>query len=887
MKILRSLLAACLLAGPAAADAWAGDLNVDTAADELVTVIVQLDEAPVARYRGGIPGLAATSRTTTGAVRLDPRSAAIGAYRAHLAARHAAFAREVRAAIPGSRVLYELDMVIGGIVLEVPAGAIPTLAGLPGVLAVHRDGRARPDTVQTPAFIGAKAVWGKLGGQRNAGEGVIVGIIDTGIWPEHPSFADPDPSGRPYTAPPGTRACAFSGGAHPGPAFACNGKLIGAYRFMAGYEACADCAQPAADFSSARDGDGHGTHTASTAAGNGPVVAEALGFARGKVSGIAPRAQVIAYKVCGEDSCFQSDSVAAINQAILDGVDVINFSISGGTNPYYDVVELAFLDAYESGIFVAASAGNNGPFADTVGHRGPWVTTTAASTPKKLYRNKLSLKAADGAKLKLVGASFTPGIKTPAPFVLAASAGDPRCLDATADGAFTGMIVGCLRGNGARVTKGFNVAQRGAVGMVLYNDPSDPSQQGVSSDSHMLPAVQLDTPEALKLLAFAGAHANLTASFTPGKLANARADEIAAFSSRGGPNLALGVLKPDIAAPGVQTLAGDTPEGYDPAHRDGEFFRALDGTSMASPHIAGAAALLRHAHPTWTPGEIKSALMTTAWTKKVVREDGTTPFSPFDGGAGRVALKPALAAAAAFDVAAGDYRGHADDLWAVNYPSIFLPVTAPDVVTIEREMRSTLAKASKWKLSIVPAAGLSVTVPATVVLPAGGTATIPITIDKSGLAPGAAAHATLRLKGKGTLHLPISAVGTRPLPNLRITAASMSSPISGGSTAAISVTLANVGSGAAVVPGTMYTELYLSTDAVLSADDWSFGWCSFWGILDAGDTDVCAGDFTFDASLPVPPGSYRLLVLADAYGAVPESNESDNLFVAPGTIVVQ
>ena len=134
------------------------------------------------------------------------------------------------------------------------------------------------------------------------------------------------------------------------------------------------------EYSTARDDNGHGSHTASTSAGNRGVAASIFGLARGVISGIAPRAHVMAYKVCGDQGCYQSDSVAAIQKAIPDSVNVINFSISGGANPYADPVELAFLSAYDAGIFVAASAGNSGPGPETVDHRGPWVTTVGAST---------------------------------------------------------------------------------------------------------------------------------------------------------------------------------------------------------------------------------------------------------------------------------------------------------------------------------------------------------------------------------------------------------------------------------------------------------------------------------------------------------------------------
>jgi hypothetical protein len=305
---------------------------------------------------------------------------------------------------------------------------------------------------------------------------------------------------------------------------------------------------------------------------------------------------------------------------------------------------------------------------------------------------------------------------------------------------------------------------------------------------------------------------------------------------------------------------------------------------MASPHVAGAAALLRHAHPDWTAGQIKSALLTTASTTKLFKEDKAAAATPFDTGSGRVALKAALTPGATFDVTADEYRDHAFDLWSVNQPSLFLSAISPKSVTVERTMRSALAKDSTWKLSVIAAAGLGITVPSEVVLPAGGTATFPITIDKTGLPAGVAAHATLQLKGKGTLHLPISAVGTIPLPNLQLTEAGATSPTTNGGSTTIHRTLFNAGEADA---GPNFTQFFLSTDTTLSSDDAPFAFCERSVPLLAGASSFCNAPISFIPSPALPPGNYRLLVLADSTGVVLESDETDNLFVSPTTFVVQ
>src|SRR5262249_47828779 len=157
-----------------------------------------------------------------------------------------------------------LNVIVNAVAMQVPSDQVDKLKALPGVVGVYADELLHLDTDRSPAFIGAPTVWNKLGGQESAGDNVIVGVLDTGIWPEHPSFSDPDPSAKPYSPPAATsdghaRACQFSGGANPGPAFTCNNKLIGAQRFMNTYE-LVNALEPG-EFTTARDDDGHGTHT--------------------------------------------------------------------------------------------------------------------------------------------------------------------------------------------------------------------------------------------------------------------------------------------------------------------------------------------------------------------------------------------------------------------------------------------------------------------------------------------------------------------------------------------------------------------------------------------------------------------------------------------------
>lgn len=792
--------------------------------DELVSVIVKLDFAPLAQYRGGVEGLAPTSPDVTGATALDASSPASRAYLAYADAQVSAFAARLAAAIPEARLVYRYTAVIGGAAVILPASKLETLSRLPGVVRIYRDRLEQVLTDTSPAFIGADVLWEALGGQENAGEGVIVGVLDTGIWPEHPSFSDPDPSGKPYTRPAHWRgtACEFGSDNPNDPPFTCNNKLLGAYRFMQTYDLFGPDLLPG-EFVSARDDNGHGTHTSSTAAGNAGVEAVLLGVNQGAVSGIAPRAHVVMYKVCGDAGCFTSDSAAAVQQAILDGVNVINFSISGGTNPYEDIVSLAFLDAYTAGVFVAASAGNSGPGLDTVNHREPWVTTVGASTTDRTFLSTITLTgtvtATEVVTLTLVGASLTSGIHTPTPVVLAADfdglpANDPAkgmCNTPFPEGTFNGEIVVCKRGVIARVEKGYNVMVGGAGGMILYN----PALQGLATDNHFLPAVHIEVDQANQLLAFMANHTNVVATFTDGTPAEGQGDVMAAFSSRGGPGQTLGVSKPDVTAPGVQILAGHTPFPATVAGgKPGELFQVIQGTSMSSPHVAGAAALLKALRPNWTPAQIKSALMTTAKTEGVTKENGTTPADAFDYGSGRIDLSVAGLAALTFDASPQEYLDKATHLWDANYPSLYVPALAGRI-TVQRTVRSHLRGLSVWDVSVDAPSDLVVGTPAQLWVAGGGTATFDITVDATRVPVGQVRMATLtftsNIQGLPALHFPITIVRRNAPVTLNKTCTPTTIEL--GASTACEITLTNTGFTEAVVQVTDFLPKPLTLEA--------------------------------------------------------------------------
>ena len=690
-------------------------------------VVIKLDYDAAASYAGGIAGLPATSPSVTGKP-LTGKSSAERSYNAHVTALEQEVVSEIEDAVPEAKVDGSLRVVYGGIAAVIPANEVETILEIPGVVAVQQDSLRQLVTDSSPEFIGAPTIYGNLGTTANAGEGIIYGNLDSGVWPEHPSFADlgnlPEPPPKADGTP---RACNFGDNPlTPAPdPFACNDKLIGGQPFLATYLSNPDRAA-AEPYHTARDSNGHGTHTSSTTAGNMLGSAQVLGVDRGAIHGIAPGAHLIEYKVCGIEGCFSSDSAAAVQQAILDGVDVINFSISGGEDPFNDPVELAFLDAYAAGVFVSASAGNDGPGAGTVNHLSPWVTTVAASTQTREFATTLSLTASDGATFTVDGASITAGAG-PAPVVLSSAApyNNPLCDVPAPAGIFTGKIVACQRGVVGRVEKGFNVLQGGAVGMVLYN----PNLADVETDNHWLPTVHL--ADGTGFVAFMAGNTGVTGSFPAGEKRDGQGDVMAAFSSRGPGGL---FVKPDVTAPGVQILAGHTPTPESILEGPpGQYFQAIAGTSMSSPHTAGAAILVRAVHPDWTPGQVKSALMTTA-LQDVVKEDLTTPADPFDFGSGRIDLTVAGSPALTFDETAADFFALGNDpLSAVhlNIPSINAPLLPGRLVTT-RVATNTTDHEVRYSVTTSAPAGSSITVsPTRIRIAAGGSATLTITVETS------------------------------------------------------------------------------------------------------------------------------------------------------------
>jgi hypothetical protein len=479
---------------------------------------------------------------------------------------------------------------------------------------------------------------------------------------------------------------------------------------------------------------------------------------------------VIAYKGLGKLGGFGSDLAAAIDQAVADGVDVINYSVGGGAS-LTGADDIAFLFAADAGVFVATSAGNSGPGSGTVGGPAsvPWLTAVGASTHDRTFISDITLSGPGTPPSGLWGGSVTTGIENynlvDADSVAGGTNGE--CLNPFPAGTFQANdAVLCNRYNFgvARTQRGANVAAGGG-GAVIFHNVSATHPNIMPTDNHPLPTVHLlyDVGNPLKAYLVANP-GQVTVSFTQSEAGFADEDSrvvpnvMASFSSRGPDPVALDIIKPDVTAPGVSILAGASPIHYDTAAQ-GEYFQAIMGTSMSSPHVAGVFALVKQAHPDWSPAMAKSALMTTAH-QEVTKENYATPADPFDFGAGHInpggktnkgsLFEPGLAYNAGFFEYLGflcdaapevfvdpavtcdllDSLGIPTDTINLNLPSIGI-AELPGSQTIVRTVRS-VAKENGWREYtpwVDPPPGFEVTVsPSKIRLKKGMSATYEVTI---------------------------------------------------------------------------------------------------------------------------------------------------------------
>jgi hypothetical protein len=733
--------------------------------------IVRMADAPVVAYDGKINGYAKTRPAKGSKVSVDDPN--VSRYAEYLSSKHDRALQNVG----GGKKVYSYAYVLDGFAAELSASQADKLRATRGVLSVEKDEILQLDTSSTPTFLGLDGAAG-FWATHATGENVIIGVVDSGFWPENLSFSDRVNSSGVPSGSNGKKVyqniADWNGKCTPGEAFNashCNQKVIGARYYNAGWGGNAEIDRLFPfEFNSPRDWAGHGSHTASTAGGNRGTRATGLASAFGSVNGIAPRARLAIYKACWADQptgggCFSSDSVAAVDQAVADGVDVLNFSVSGSQTNFLDSVDVAFLFAADAGVFVATSAGNAGT-TGSVAHPGPWMTTVAAGTHNRNGEGSTTL----GNGATYTGASFANAL-APTPLIDSISAGLPGANPAfvelcysAADNVVAGVptavldpakvagkIVLCKRGVTALVNKSGAVAAAGGAGAIIYNDPAGGTN--TLALVHPIPAVHVVAASGLAIKAYiASAGATATASIAQSSIVlNAPAPLTASFSSRGPLQAGGGdLLKPDLMAPGQDILAAHAPP-----NNFGELFALISGTSMSSPHVAGLGALFKQLHPGWSPMAIKSALMTSAYD--VIDPAISDATRIFRQGAGHVQPNLAANPGLVFDAGFNDWLaflcgtttgvnpatcaalsglGFSLDPSDMNVASIAIG-DLPGSQTVTRRV-TNVGSAAEYTPSVTGMAGFEVEIaPASLDLAAGANAEFTVTFTRTTAALGA------------------------------------------------------------------------------------------------------------------------------------------------------
>lgn len=686
------------------------------------TYIIQLMDAPIALYQGERPDYAATSPRSqqsnlrsNGRDTLDVKSPAAKRYKQFLTQTQDRAVNQIRMVAPDAQIEQRFNVALNGMTLKLTQQQAADVAKMVGIKAVTRAKEYKLFTDAGPKHIGADMVWQGTSvpdGVELRGEGIIAGIIDTGINSDHPSFAAVAGDGYRHINPLGEGNYVGDCLEYP---MMCNSKLIGVRSYNVITDAYKDPVYqpdvPAWDIEYKRppngeDYNGHGSHTASTVAGNllynvnfplNGMTESSDGvptpLVLPEVSGVAPRANIIAYQACyaGDGSygetyggCPGDALIAAIEDAIIDGVDVINFSIGGLESlPWYDAIEMAFLAARESGISVAASAGNWGQYGPSnIDHVSPWLTSVAASTHgRKIDQisGMLTDFADANAPQEIIGAGITGDFS--GTLVDAATYGDALCLTPFPANTFnSNEIVLCKRGDIPRVDKGVNVAAGGAGAVVLYNAINwDDGSGGHTLNLNVfpIPGLHVDYNAGKKLTEWVAGAVDTQASIYASEIVtNEReADLLASFSSRGPSLTTPNVMVPNVSAPGVDVFAAyadEMPFSMFPAPSD---YVAISGTSMSGPHVAGALALLTQAYPQWTPAMIQSALMTTALPGKSYSNTIPTKLQEatfYEMGSGVINVARAMKVGLVMDETADNYRAanpeEGGDVTALNVP---------------------------------------------------------------------------------------------------------------------------------------------------------------------------------------------------------------------------
>ncbi|KAI3906324.1 hypothetical protein MKW92_052058 [Papaver armeniacum] len=535
-------------------------------------------------------------------------------------------------------LVYSYKRSFNGFSAKLTGKEVQKLSGMKGIVSVFPNRIFQLQTTRSWDFIGLTENVKRI---PSVESNTIIGFLDTGIWPESASFSD-DGIGPPPNK--------WKGTCNGGQNFTCNNKLIGARYYMADERGEI----------SARDAQGHGTHTASTAAGNMVKGASFFEVAKGDARGAVSSARIATYKVCNADGCPNDAILAGFDDAIADGVDILSVSL-GNTDPLpfeQDPVAIGSFHALKKGILTSNSAGNYGPFMKTVVSNAPWLLTVAASSIDRRFIDKIVL--GNGKTIQGFGVNGFDlnGTAFPLEYGVSISTISPECEPEEAKRCYClnnnlvkGKLILCDGAIGTETTEA--IFKSGALGTIMVSDP-DVDLFDVA-DVYPLPASLIDVGHGEIVESYFNSTKNPVATILRSEtIKDTEAPVVVSFSSRGPNTVVPHIVKPDISAPGVDILAAFSPMG-NPSEVEGDTrsvqYSILSGTSMACPHATGAAAYVKTFHPNWSPSAIKSALMTTALAMNSIKN----PDAEFAYGSGQIDPVKATNPGLVYETLADDY----------------------------------------------------------------------------------------------------------------------------------------------------------------------------------------------------------------------------------------
>lgn len=735
-KVVSFLLLAALLVSPVAAAAPESvipptdDFGL-SAEDELWletarmadSFTIQLVEPSLATYEGGNALFAMPPRTERG--KLDFEAPETIAYLDYINSKLDAFIDKAETLLGRElEVLYRYDVVLNGFSAKMSVEEAALLRELPDVREVYVDEIWQLDTDYSPEFIGVDQIWNGNAvpeGTGAKGAGTIVGIIDTGINMTHPSFAQTTPKDDyVYPAPVGgfKGLCATDPAGH-----VCNNKLIGIWDMV--------------DGNNGHDFHSHGSHTGGTAAGN--IIDIVYNGAPVTIAGMAPNAQLISYRVCtASGGCATSASTAAVNQAIVDGADALNFSIgptSGpARSPWQDTTEKAFLEAFKVGVSTATSAGNSGPGASTIYKTPPWAAVVGNTGHGRIFGYPVTINPASdnlGSVALYASDDLSPALTqdlTNKDLVWGGSSNNKLGCDPWAAGALTGKVGIVQRGDCSFKDKLQNMFDAGAVfGLVYNNQPGAPIIMGTNTGFVDMPAGMISLEDGLAMEAVAGAPMKVTILKDGVSGTKPEWGDIMADHSSRGPVTTFEILQPDLVAPGTNVLAAYKGPGNESD--------LMSGTSMAGPHVAGSMATMRSLFPEWSPAAIRSAIIMTA-KAGVTRDHDMSDPTPFVEGNGRIDMSKAALSGLVMEVSYDEYIA-ANPAAGGNPQTLNIPSyqnsnclggctferTVTNITTMELDYQITIDKTENVEITVEPAGGFTI--------PAGGTQKLTVTVKPS------------------------------------------------------------------------------------------------------------------------------------------------------------